>query len=243
LAPNHEQPSLEAQRAAWNSWNAATRETRMSPVSVHQARVIENWLNDLRRPDGLDLLDAGCGSGWMAERLLPFGRVTGVDLADEVVARAAARVPGATFLAGDFATVPLPLSGFDVIVALELLSHVSDQPALMTRFASLLRPGGSLLLATQNRPILERWSEVGPPAPGHLRRWVDAGELRALLGPEFRIRVLTSVMPVGDRGYLQVVNSFKLNRLLGAFLGPARVEQAKENLLLGHTLMVRAERR
>jgi 2-polyprenyl-3-methyl-5-hydroxy-6-metoxy-1,4-benzoquinol methylase len=178
----------------------------------------------------------------MCERLLPFGQVCGTDLADDVVQRAQQRVPRARFVAGDFMKIAFPSASFDVAVSLEVLPHVADQPAFLARIADLLRPGGVLMMATQNRPVLERWSAVGPPEPGQIRRWVDARQLRELLAARFRVEELTSLLPVGDQGVLRLVNSHKLNRLLDAALGHARVERLKERCLLGHTLMVRARR-
>lgn len=230
---------LEEQRRMWNLWNARAREQQQSYVALRQAEVVDRWLHGAR---DLEILDAGCGAGWLCERLLAHGRVTGVDLADEVVARAALRVPSAKFVAGDLMTLDLPVQAYDVVVSLEVLSHVADQPALIERFAKLMKVGGELMLATQNRPILERWSEVGPPEPGQLRHWVDARTLRRLLRPHFEIDQLISLVPVGDQGFLRVTQSVKLNKLLSAVFKESRITALKERLMLGHTLMVRARR-
>ncbi|MAS15425.1 class I SAM-dependent methyltransferase (plasmid) [Nitratireductor rhodophyticola] len=50
----------------------------------------------------LDILEVGCGSGWLCPRLLPYGRVTGTDLSDAVVERARRRPPEVAFVPGDF---------------------------------------------------------------------------------------------------------------------------------------------
>ena len=63
-------------------------------------------------------------------------------------------------------TLDLELEGFDVIVSLEVLAHVDDKRAFVSRMASLLRPGGMLMLATQNRPVLERCKHIVPKAEG-----------------------------------------------------------------------------
>lgn len=158
---------LENQREAWNSWNAAARENRISTTSQRQAEVIVAWLEELGRSD-LDIIDVNCGTGWLCRSLLRFGRITGTDLADQVIQRAQARVPDARFIAGDLFSLDLAPSSFDVAVTLEVLSHVADQPAFLARIAHMLRDGGWLMLATQNRPVLERWSAVGAPIPGLL---------------------------------------------------------------------------
>lgn len=230
---------LDDQARAWSAWNAASRENRqLNVASSRQGALVEDWVRALGRKD-LRILDAGCGVGWMSQRLAQFGHVTGVDFAADVVERAKVRVPGAEFLAGDLMSVPL-VGKFDVIVMLEVLSHVADQPSLIERLASLLTPGGHLMIATQNRPVLERCSFVGPRIPGTIRQWVSAKELRALLEPRFSLETLTSVEPLGDRGLLRVLNSPKLCRVVDAVFGRDRYREFKERRLLGYSLVARA---
>lgn len=233
---------LEAQREAWNSWNARWREAEVGEISIRQAECVEGWIETLGRRD-LNILDVGCGTGWMCARLLKFGTVTGVDLADEIVARASQRVPAAKFIAGDVFSVDLPAASFDVVVSFEVLAHVVDQPGFVAQIARLLKPGGRVMIATQNGPILERWSQIGGPIPGQIRHWVSGKSLRRLLEPGFVVEALTSVHPVGDQGYLRVLNSRFFNWPTALLLGRKGRKRLKEKLLLGHTLMVSARRR
>jgi 2-polyprenyl-3-methyl-5-hydroxy-6-metoxy-1,4-benzoquinol methylase len=76
--------SLEQQRAAWNAWNAKEREHAQGEPSLRQAETVERWMQGKSG----SILEIGCGAGWMADRLSSFGKVTAVDLADEVIARA-----------------------------------------------------------------------------------------------------------------------------------------------------------
>lgn len=232
---------LNDQQRAWNEWNSRTREKKVDPVSERQSAVILNWIRSLGRDD-LKILDLGCGAGWMSDRLQPFGDVTGIDLADEVIERARQRLPQVRFMSGDVFALDLPEQAFDVVVSLEVLSHVRDQPALVGRVARLLKPGGHFMLATQNRYVLERAEEIGGPIPGQLRHWVDAGELRRLLAMDFELREMTSVMPIGHQGFLRIVNSGKVNYLLTRLFSPRAVERAKERLLFGHTLLALARK-
>ena len=233
---------LQEQQQSWNEWNRATREQKVGLVSERQSAVILEWCASLGRND-MEILDFGCGSGWMSERLLPFGKVTGVDLADEVIERARKRAPQVKFISGDLFNIGLAESFFDVVVSLEVLSHVRDQPAFLSRVASLLKPGGYFMLATQNRYVLERWDVIGGPIPGQIRHWVDAKELRRLLATEFELIELTSVLPVGNGGLLRIVNSRKLNYFLTNLFGPDAIERGKERLLFGHTLLALARKR
>ena len=236
-------PDIEQQRSMWNEWNRV-REEEQDEVPLRQARTVEEWLRGLERTD-LDILDVGCGAGWLEPWLAKYGRVTATDLADEVLERARARNPGVTFISGDFMALDWPEESFDVVVSLEVLAHVADQAAFLERCATLLRTGGWLMLATQNRPVLERLNSVPPPKPGQLRRWVDAQELRSLLEPHFDVEELFSVTPRCNRPHpLRLLTSDRVDRALRPYFGRGldslrgRLEQRG----YGWTLMVKARR-
>lgn len=222
--------SDQRERDFWNQWNAEAREQVQGDMSLDQASTVEAWLGDQR---DLRILDAGCGTGWMCERLVRFGTVVGTDLADEVVDRARERVPAASFVGGDIMSVEVG-DEFDVIVSLEVLSHVADQDAFLRRMRSLLCAGGRLMIATQNRPVLERFNRLPPPGPGQLRHWVDRGELRGLLeGAGFVVDEMVVRTPKSDHGPMRVVA--KLGRTL-------HCSWLLERLGFGWTIMACARR-
>lgn len=209
-------------------------------MSLRQADVVVGWLRDVGRTD-LEVLEVGCGSGWMCERMRPFGRVTGTDLADAVIDRARERVPDVRFVAGDFLELDLPAESADVVVGLEVIAHVPDQRAFVEAVRRVLRPGGHVMLATQNPTVLKRRA-VDPQGVGQHRHWAGRRELRRLLDPAFSVRELRSVYPDGHRGVLRLVNSTKVNRLVSSVVPQARLDAAKERVGLGHTLMVHARK-
>ena len=234
---------LPEQVAFWNQWNAEFREQMIDRVSIDQGNLVARWLQQLGRKD-LDILEVGCGAGWLCDRLRAYGAVTATDLSHEVLKRAAARSPEVKFVAGDFMLLDFQPQAYDVIVSLEVLSHVADQPAFITKLASLLRPGGYLMLATQNRPQLER-NDIPRPRPGQIRQWVDRHELARLLKGEFDVMELRSITPQCNRGILRVVNSRKLHtQLANLGLGWASrlVTSAQEEAWLGWTLMCLARK-
>jgi hypothetical protein len=110
--------------------------------------------------------------------------------------------------------------------------------------ASILKPGGYLILATQNRSALER-NAVPPPQPGQLRQWVDRCELRRLLGKDFIVEELFSITPQFNRGFLRLLNSNKLTTLAASLgLGGvmAEMKRREERAWLGWTLMALARK-
>lgn len=233
---------IDDQQAFWNRWNSMFVEHRRGPTSQRQARIVKEWLARLY-PDGADILEVGCGSGWMCELLASHGRVTGTDLSNEVLATVQARLPQVRFVAGDFMSLDLPDAGYDVVVTLETLPHMRDQAAFVRRLAQRLRPGGRLMLATQNRFVFERWEKVAPRARGQIRQWTTRRELRALLSSAFVVEELYTVSPFAHGGILRLVNSPRLNGLLAHAVPQARLDRWKEQAGLGHSIMALARRR
>lgn len=218
---------IELQRRFWNKWNTARGDPRLDDKHVRQAKIVVTWLQELGRTD-LRVIEVGCGSAWFTPELARFGIVVATDLADESVQAARERLGCAEFIAGDFMELEIAKESFDVAVVLEVLAHVADQPGFIAKLADVLRPGGYLMLATQNRPVLQNFNRVRPAEPGQLRNWTSASELRALLGPRFHVDALFSVTLRGP-----------LSRI-------ARVSRSAalfERFGFGWTLMVRAQRR
>ncbi|MGD2131610.1 MAG: methyltransferase domain-containing protein [Maricaulaceae bacterium] len=230
-----------AQVDFWDRWNAEFREQALDRPSTDQRDVVLRWLDRLDRND-LNIIEVGCGAGWLCRSLTRFGDVVATDLAEGAVSRAAARSPEVDFVAGDFMELDFGAQSFDVVIALEVLSHVPDQAAFVAKLATLLRPGGALMLATQNRPVLKRHNTVDPAQPGQLRRWVDSRELRSLLDPHFEVRELFSITPRSNKGWMRAICSIKVNTFMERALGKWTT-RLKERLGLGWTLMVLAERR
>lgn len=238
-----DQDDLSAQRAFWNRYNQ-TREHTRTRISNDQERVVLSWLEALDQRH-LQMIDVGCGAGWLCEKLLPYGAVIGTDLSDEALRRTAARVPAVTFIAGNFLDLDFGKEHFDVVVTLETLAHIEDQEAFIAKAAMLLKPGGYLMLATQNRSALEK-NDVPPPSPGQLRHWVDRDELRALLEPAFDVKELFSITPKFNRGALKLINADKVRQgfhAVGLDAVIAAADRIQEKAWMGWTLMALARKR
>jgi 2-polyprenyl-3-methyl-5-hydroxy-6-metoxy-1,4-benzoquinol methylase len=242
-------PTLEEQRRFWNSWDRQHIEHRdlnpqaVSAVAEAKAQVILSWIGDVGLPPGSSLLEVGCATGWLTERLTRWGSATGIDLADEVVTRSRERRTGLTLLSGDVMSHPFAAGSFDLIVTIDVLSHVPDQEAFVARLADLLKPGGHLLVLTQNRFVFERRSDVQPIAPGQIRHWLNRGELRALLGPRYAIRRLETILPEGHRGVLRLANSLKVSALAGALGLRRSLDRFRERVGLGQSIVALARRK
>ncbi|KQT54017.1 MULTISPECIES: bifunctional 2-polyprenyl-6-hydroxyphenol methylase/3-demethylubiquinol 3-O-methyltransferase UbiG [unclassified Aureimonas] len=108
--------------------------------------------------EGLSFLDIGCGGGLISEPLARLGAdVVGADASatNIEVARLHALESG---LAIDYrATTAEDIAAdgetFDVVLALEVVEHVSDVPLFLSSSARMVKPGGLLFVATINRTL------------------------------------------------------------------------------------------
>ena len=144
---------------------------------------------------GLRLLDVGCGGGLMAEPLCRLGAdVVAVDAAEANI-RAARHHAEEQGLAIDYrhATAEaLDAAGerFDAVLALEIVEHVADLDVFAEACASLVEPGGTLVVATLNRTLAayalaivagERILGWLPPGTHDWSRFVRPAEMVRLL--------------------------------------------------------------
>ncbi|MEV5882128.1 class I SAM-dependent methyltransferase [Streptomyces sp. NPDC052020] len=122
------------------------------------------------------LLDLACGTGIVTRRLAAARdgmRVTGADLASEMVRRAAARLPGAVVRA-DSRRLPFADGAFDAVTSvwlLHLIDSAGDVGRIVGECARVLRPGGVYVTTVDKGPAHNVGSDIDavladrPPSP------------------------------------------------------------------------------
>lgn len=106
--------------------------------------------------DELSLLDIGCGGGLICEPMARMGAsVTGVDASEKNIKTACVHAEQGSLNIDYQATTAeaMAASGaqYDVVLALEIIEHVADPQSFITSCASLVKPGGLLVMTTINR--------------------------------------------------------------------------------------------
>ena len=131
----------------------------------------------------------GCGNGLFLERLSAWGEVTGIEIDASLVTDDAPlrhRIHHQPL--GD----PLYRSmGFGLITALDVIEHIADDAAAVHEMATLLVPGGYLMVTVPAFASL--WDEHDD-LNQHFRRY-RAAQLRRLLEPHVRILKLRYLFP------------------------------------------------
>lgn len=225
---------------SFNDANAGAIETMYSTAEVVKQRRVTL---DLLDPQvGEDVLDVGCGPGYLAceiaQRVGTRGSVHGVDVSTSMLTTARRRSPGegaaaVRFLVGDALSLPFPDASFDAVTATQVYEYVSHVPAALAEARRVLRPSGKLLVLDTDwdslawhssdparmRRVLTAWDEhlADPYLPRRLGKLLsDAG---------FSV-VRRHVHPMLDTGYDQAMFSAGVIGLVAAFVpGRAGVTQ------------------
>ncbi len=95
-----------------------------------------------------DVLEIGCGTGVMAERInaLPGVTLVAIDYSERFVELTAAR--GVDARQGDICYLPFEDDTFDVVYAGWMLYHVRDLDRALAEVRRVLRPGGTFVAVT-----------------------------------------------------------------------------------------------
>ncbi len=115
----------------------------------------------------LNILDIGCGTGAMSQRISPWGNVVSADFSP--LALQFSRRRGLSHLIGaDAMHLPCGSNKFDTLIAMDMLEHLPDDAAALREFYRVLKPGGKVIATVPANPRL--WSEHDD-ALMHFRRY------------------------------------------------------------------------
>jgi ubiquinone/menaquinone biosynthesis C-methylase UbiE len=135
---------------------------------VHDERTARQALAEVERLLGRPLrtgervLDAGCGTGYLAaglRRARPDLLVAGTDLSTGMLTTA--RDAGAgPLVQADAGRLPFADGSFDVVAARGVLHHLPDVTAALAEWRRVLAPGGAVVLLSEPTPTVERHGAV-----------------------------------------------------------------------------------
>jgi SAM-dependent methyltransferase len=139
----------QAEHAGWSE-RAARYDGNFARVASQAVEPVLDRLGDI---SGMALLDICCGTGDFSAAAQRRGAtVTGIDFVPAMVERAAAKVPGATFAAGDAEALDFEDARFDIAVCCFGLLHLEEPDRALAEAARVLKPGGRFAYTTWQPP-------------------------------------------------------------------------------------------
>jgi SAM-dependent methyltransferase len=139
-------------------------------------------------PKGARILEIGCGTGHNLPMLSTFGEVDAIEIDP------AAREIASERLGRPVGDAPLPeLPGvargsYDLVAVLDVVEHIEDDVAALRGMASLLKPGGKILIAVPAHQWL--WS-AHDVVNHHHRRYSKGSLVEAIEAAGLKPRKLT----------------------------------------------------
>jgi ubiquinone/menaquinone biosynthesis C-methylase UbiE len=150
----------------FNRWAA---EGRGEEMERHHLPITAPVLELMQLQPAERVLDLGCGAGW-ATRLLaarvPKGRVTGVDISNEMIERArqsSANFSNIEFAVGSSEKISSADGSFDKVLSIESFYYYPDQGAALDEMRRVLKPGGHFFILInlyKDNPYSLRWVQA-----------------------------------------------------------------------------------
>jgi 2-polyprenyl-6-hydroxyphenyl methylase/3-demethylubiquinone-9 3-methyltransferase len=167
----------------WNPRGPMAALHKFNPVRLAYIRdqAAARFDRDARKLDclkDLRILDVGCGGGILSEPLARIGAsVVGADPSAENIEAASAHARESGVAVDYRATTAEELAAanekFDIVLAMEVVEHVSDVGLFVNTCAAMVKPGGLMIAATINRTM--KSFALAIVGAEYLLRWLPRG--------------------------------------------------------------------
>lgn len=185
----------------------------------------QDTLKRLSVAGGEAVLDIGSGPGFLAAALAeatgPSGKVVGVDISPQMVARAAFRTkqPWLSYQVADATELPFEAESFDVVVSTQVAEYVPDIDAFCAEVYRVLKPNGrALILATDWDAVC--WHSENPERMDRVLRAFSPHCADSRLPRTLASRLRKSGLIVDDVTYFPIVNVDRYEGCYGAMVVP-----------------------
>ena len=172
----------ESLRTEFNRWAEAGRGDGMEQDHLPITLPV---LEKMRLAQTDNVLDVGCGSGWLSRRLgklVPEGRVVGMDISDEMIRiarRTSTDQENLLFVTGEAAEIPWEPNFFSHTISVESAYYWPNPAAGAKEIRRVLRPNSSawiLINYYRDNPHCHQWGAL-LAVPTHLLSAEEWSEL------------------------------------------------------------------
>ncbi len=203
-----EYPEVKAENTNvfWNKkFKVPTTFSELDPMTKEKINTIISFLPNKK----IRILDLGIGQGYLEQKLQQIGKnyeIWGIDISKKAISQAKEKFKG-KFNIGNVLKIKnyYERNFFDVIVAIELIEHISPRKnfAFYKAIYSLLKPRGILILST---PLNEGLRYGIENLSSHVREYTE---------PILRAELKISKFKIVEKRYLfAFINFYRLKRVL-----------------------------
>jgi arsenite methyltransferase len=160
------QSNPETLREEFNRWAEAGRGEGMEQDHLPITLPV---LEKMKLAPADNVLDVGCGAGWLSRRLakmVPQGRAVGMDVSDEMIRharRASIDFDNLLFVTGEVQEIPWEPNFFSHAISVESSYYWPDTAAGIREIFRVLKPGGSawiLINYYRDNPHSHQWGDL-----------------------------------------------------------------------------------
>ena len=163
-------PSDEVLSRWYNDRSRTPTENFFNKAASRRRRALIRSLKFLPYIFGRDVLDIGCGGGFMVGAFARLGaKASGLDISKGSIAYAQKHFPAGTYYCESFADFRARGLRFDFVFSSELLEHVPGPDELLATMAAVTKPGGRVYVSTPDAghkavpADIREWTDVAPP--------------------------------------------------------------------------------
>jgi arsenite methyltransferase len=182
-------PNTQSLREEFNRWAEAGRGDGMEQDHLPITLPV---LSKMKVGAADNVLDVGCGSGWLSRRLgklAPQGRIVGMDISDEMIRvaqRNSSDQRNISFVTGEVSKIPAEPDFFHHAISVESSYYWPDPAAGIREIHRVLRRGGAawiLINYYRDNPYCHQWGAL-LAVPTHLLSAEEWAELFRAAGFE-----------------------------------------------------------
>lgn len=144
---------------------------------------LEGLLASIPERSNLQILDLGCGRGWLSNLLTKYGEVTAIEPVQNVVNHGRKLFPHLDIKCGTSKDLIKDgyESKFDLIVSSEVIEHIPDKSkaTFVGDIFKLLKPTGYTIITTPRKDVEPEWNKY-TAANQPVEDWLSEQQLKTL---------------------------------------------------------------
>lgn len=174
---------LFVKNSRWNTPNPNKEETSRWQVIESFVKLVKEESKEIKN-EQFEILDLGCGRGWLTKLLSNFGHVAGIEPVKNVVDHAIKMFPEIEFSVGTTEDLlkKSPKPKYNLIVSSEVIEHIpnDEKKAFINDIYELLDEKGYLILTTPRQEAQAEWlKHLSPDQP--IEEWISEKDLESIV--------------------------------------------------------------